>query len=84
MYQVEYSKQAIRTLRRIPANTSRLIREKITLLAENSLAMPGVKKLTNAEGYRLRVGDWRVLYLLDGTKLLVMVTEIGPRGGIYK
>lgn len=84
MYQVEYSNQAIRTLRRIPANTSRLIREKITLLAENPLAMPGVKKLTNAEGYRLRVGDWRVLYLLDGTKLLVMVTEIGPRGGIYK
>lgn len=84
MYQVEYSKQAIRTLRRIPANTSRLIREKITLLAENPLAMPRVKKLTNAEGYRLRVGDWWVLYLLDGTRLLVMVTEIGPRGRVYK
>lgn len=83
MYQIEFSKQSIRALRRMPANTAALIRSKLNAVAQDPFAAQGVKKLTGRDGYRLRVGDWRVLYLLDGGRLRVLVTEIGPRGDIY-
>lgn len=84
MYQIEYSKQSIRVLRRMPTNTAMLIRSWIETVAQDPFAAPGVKKLVGRDGYRLRVGDWRVLYFLDGQRLRVLVTEIGPRGGIYQ
>jgi len=84
MYRIEYSKQSIRVLRRMPTNTAKLIRSRIETVAQDPFAAPGVKKLVGRDGYRLRVGDWRVLYFLDGQRLRVLVTEIGPRGGIYQ
>jgi len=84
MYRIEYSKQSIRVLRRMPTNTAMLIRSRIETVAQDPFAAPGVKKLVGRDGYRLRVGDWRVLYFLDGQRLRVLVTEIGPRGGIYQ
>ncbi len=36
------------------------------------------------EGYRLRVGDWRVVYTLEEARLIIAVVDIGSRGGIYK
>lgn len=84
MYQVEYSKQSIRALVRMPANQAALVRAKIDEVAQDPARARNVKKLTGRPGFRLRVGDWRVLYLLDGQRLLVLVTEIGARGGIYE
>lgn len=84
MYQVEYSKQSIRALRRMPANVALLIRSKIETVAQDPFGAQGVKKLVGRDGYRLRVGDWRVLYFLDGQRLRVLVMEIGSRGGVYQ
>lgn len=84
MYQIEYSKQSIRALRRMPANMAALIRSKIEGVAQDPLSAQGVKKLSGREEYRLRIGDWRMLYLLDGQRLRVLVTDVGPRGGIYQ
>lgn len=39
---------------------------------------------TAAELYRLRVGDYRVIYTLDHGRLIVFVIDVGPRGDIYK
>jgi len=64
MYSVEYSKQSIRALRRMPANTAMLIRNKITSLALDPFVAQGVKKLADRDEYRLRVGNWRVLYVV--------------------
>lgn len=84
MYSVEYSKQSIRALRRMPANTAMLIRNKITALAHDPFVAQGVKKLAGRDEYRLRVGNWRVLYVLENRQLKVLVMDIGPRGGIYQ
>ena len=84
MYQIEYSKRSIRTLRRMPLNMAMLIRSRIEAVAQDPFGAQGVKKLVGEDGYRLRVGDGRVLYFLDGQRLRVLVTEIGPRGGIYQ
>ncbi|WP_448190523.1 type II toxin-antitoxin system RelE family toxin [Azospirillum sp. sgz301742] len=42
-----------------------------------------VKALKGRSGFRLRVGDWRVVYEIDNGVLVLIVIEIGPRGGIY-
>ena len=84
MYTLEYSKQATRALMRMPATTAATIRAKVLELVQDPLTARNVKKLTGQPGYRLRVGDWRVLYLLDNDRLIVYVAEIGTRGGIYK
>ena len=84
MYSVEYSKQSIRALRRMPANTAMLIRNKITSLALDPFVAQGVKKLAGRDEYRLRVGNWRVLYVLENRQLKVLIMDIEPRGGIYQ
>ena len=48
------------------------------------LSAPNVKKLTGRDGYRLRVGGWRVLYEINDGKLVIVVLAIKPRGGAYE
>ena len=43
-----------------------------------------VKQLVGQPGYRLRVGDWRVIYEVEQGRLLVRVLRIAPRGGAYE
>jgi len=68
----------------MPGNIRKLIFKKIAELAKAPEAMRNVKKLTGHPGYRLCVGDWRIVYLLDQNKLLIVVVKIEPRGGVYK
>lgn len=72
MYEAEVSKDAARTLRRMPHNTARLIIAKIEQLATDPhVPNNNVKALVGRPGYRLRVGDWRVIYDLDdGLRIL--------------
>jgi len=82
MKQISYTKAAIRALRRMPANTTTLIRSKIEAYATDPAAQANnVKPLKGREGIRLRVGDWRVI--MDDQGNVLAVLAIGPRGGIY-
>ena len=85
MYSVMFTKEALRTLRRIPKNIAQLIREKIDIIAREPYAPHNnVTKLVGRPGYRLRVGDWRVIYEVQGDQLIMLVVRIGPRGDIYE
>ena len=69
----------------MPRNTARLIREKLELLASDPKANhPNIKKLHNRAGYRLRVGDWRVIYEIQNDRLVILVLKIAPRGEVYR
>jgi mRNA interferase RelE/StbE len=85
MYEVFYQQKALKTLQKLPRNLSRLIREKIDHLAQDPHAPnPNVKPLEGRNGYRLRVGDWRVLYELIEDRLVIVVVKIKTRGGVYR
>jgi mRNA interferase RelE/StbE len=84
MYKVTFSKQADKTLRRMPRNTAKDITKKIKVLAVNPKKMRNVKKLTDHLGYRLRIGDWRVVYSLNENEVLIHVVKIKSRGEVYK
>jgi mRNA interferase RelE/StbE len=83
MKRVTYSRDALRVLARIPANTARLIRAKIDQYAADPTSLANnVKALKGEPGYYwLRVGDWRILFREDG--VVLSVTRIAPRGGAY-
>ena len=85
MYTIIFAKRAYRTLRKIPRNTSGLIREKLEQIAADPYAQHNnVTKLQNRPGYRLRIGDWRVIYEVQDDKLIVLVLKIGTRGDVYR
>ena len=58
--------------------------EKIEQLAGNPFVVSNVKKLAGRDGYRLRVGDWRVIYEVHGDRLVIYVLAVAPRGDAYK
>ena len=85
MFSIEYSKAARKSLKAMPHTTARLIMDKIEALAKDPLAANNnVRKLTNHPGYRLRVGDWRVVYTIHEQALLIAVVRIAPRGDVYQ
>lgn len=84
MKAVAYSKDAIKALRRMPANVFKTIAGKIRQLAENPADLANnIKALKGEAGvFRLRVGDWRVLYSEDDDTLVII--DIAPRGSAYE
>jgi mRNA interferase RelE/StbE len=85
MFTVQYSKSARKSLKGMPRTTALLIVDKIEALACDPLAPNNnVKKLTNHPGYRLRIGDWRVVYLVHEKVLVIAVVRIAPRGKVYQ
>lgn len=83
MLKVIYSKTALKALRKMPRPTAINIRDKIEALARNPEATPNVKKLKGSKDYRLRVGNWRVIYSVNQGILTITILKIGPRGDIY-
>lgn len=85
MYRLEFTRQADKALRRTPRDVARLIVQKLELLAGDPYAPNNnVKKLVERSGYRLRVGDWRVIYEIEEDRLVILVVAVGPRGDIYR
>ena len=85
MHRVVFTKQAHRALRKIPANAVAHIRKRLDQLAKDPYAShPNVTKLQNRPGFRLRVGDWRVIYEIRDDELVILVMKVGTRGEIYR
>lgn len=82
MREVSFSKSSLQTLRRMPVNVAATIRAKIVQYAQDPTSLArNVTRLKGRTGWRLRVGDWRVIFDDDGVVLAILA--IGPRGGIY-
>jgi mRNA interferase RelE/StbE len=85
MYQVVYKKRATKTLARMPSVDRQRILGVLGELARDPYAATlDTKRLQGRDGFRLRVGDWRVLYELVDARLVIQVLQIGSRGDVYK
>ena len=85
MHKIVYTTQAAKSLLKMPRNTAQRIREKLELLAADPFApLPNVTKLQGRPGYRLRVGDWRIIYEINEDSVVIVVLKIAPRGEVYR
>ena len=84
VYRVVTTKSFAKALARLPLNWQKRIVTKIReIAADPYLPNNNLTKLQGRDGYRLRVGDWRVIYELQDERLVMLVLDVGPRGGIY-
>ena len=84
-YRIDYTPRAIKQLRAIrDARTGNPIKQAIQRLAIDP-RHTGVTKLVDADDeWRVRVGDWRIVYRIDDGVLVVLVVKVAPRGGVYR
>jgi mRNA interferase RelE/StbE len=81
-YTIELSPAAERQLKALPTSLQkRLVQRLLTL--ETEPRPSGIKKL-DAEIYRLRVGDYRLIYQVQDQALLILVLKVGHRKDIYR
>ncbi|MCC6453457.1 MAG: type II toxin-antitoxin system RelE/ParE family toxin [Caldilineaceae bacterium] len=85
-YTLIIEKAALKALKKLPANLKQRIANKLSELATDPLTEHlDIKALAGRENeYRLRVGDWRVIYELHHDRLVIRVLTITSRGGAYK
>ena len=82
-YEVEFRPAALRELRKVDRSTQPRIQGAIALLAQDPRP-PASRQLRGRDGYRLRVGDYRIIYTIDDGVLLVVVVTIGHRREVYQ
>ncbi len=83
-YRVELLPAARKQLRRIDSGPRRRIDEAIRALGEDPRPH-GCCKLAGADDrYRIRVGDYRILYVIGDAVLCVLVVKVGHRRDVYE
>jgi mRNA interferase RelE/StbE len=81
-YRIQINRDALKTLAALSAKLRRQIGAKIDSLGDNPFP-PGCKKL-NDDLYRIRSGDYRIVYTVIEKQVLICVLRIGDRKEVYK
>ena len=81
-YRIELRPAAAKALRRVDARDRLRIQGAIALLGEDPRP-PGARALRGRDGFRVRVGDYRILYTIPDDVLLVVVVTHGHRQDVY-
>lgn len=82
-YELRVKPSVRRDLRAVPREQVRHILNRIEALRDDPRP-PGSEKLSSQERYRVRQGDYRILYTVNDTELLVEVVAVGHRRDIYR
>jgi mRNA interferase RelE/StbE len=82
-YSISFSKKALKELNKIKDPYYTSIKTAIIEL-ENNPRPQGYIKLKGREAYRIRIADYRVIYEIFDSKLVIEVINLGHRKNIYK
>ncbi len=83
-WEVRFRPSGLRDFRALPRPAQVRVGERIERLAADPRP-PGVQKLAGGEDfYRIRAGDYRVIYAIDDPARVVMVVKVGHRGDVYR
>jgi mRNA interferase RelE/StbE len=81
---LEFTTSATREFKALDKQLQRRITEKVTALCEDPFP-PGSKKLkAQLDHFRIRVGDYRVIYRIDGKRVVIVIVRIGHRKEVYR
>ncbi|HLF53851.1 MAG TPA: type II toxin-antitoxin system RelE/ParE family toxin [Candidatus Nanoarchaeia archaeon] len=80
MFQIDWKENAIENLNKLEASISQRIFKKVDELADNPFSKD-IKRLKGSDHFRLRVGDYRVIFSIEGN--LIIILKVGHRKHIY-
>ncbi len=84
MYEVVLERRAERDIKRLPEETFYRIVPQLKALSENPRP-PGCRKITGSKNdWRVRVGDYRIIYEIDEREKAVKVMRIRHRRDVYR
>jgi mRNA interferase RelE/StbE len=82
-YKIRFSKSAQKDINKLPKNISVRLMSGINKLA-NSPKAGDVRPMVGSSSWRLRVGDYRVVYDILGDKLIILILKAKHRKDVYK
>jgi mRNA interferase RelE/StbE len=82
-YSIQFEKRAVRELQKLQKSDQRRLVKAIDALSTDPRPH-GSKKLRNTAAYRIRVGDYRVIYELEDGLLTIFIIKLGNRRDVYK
>ena len=83
MYQIELRRRAQRALDKLPKSDFQAVIEAIKDLAQTPRPR-GIEKVKSTGLWRIRQGDYRIIYAVDDNERLVTVVRVGHRREIYR
>lgn len=83
MYEIRLHPQAARAYRRLQGPMRARVRDSIDALAVEPRPS-GVIKLAGRDDFRIRVGDYRIVYAVDDAERIVLVARIAHRRDVYR
>jgi mRNA interferase RelE/StbE len=81
-YAVEFTKSAQKELNKLNPQTRLRLLKAINKLSSNP-RIGDVRPMVGSKSWRLRVGDYRIIYNILDKKLVVLIIKVGHRGQIY-
>ncbi|MCG6877571.1 MAG: type II toxin-antitoxin system RelE/ParE family toxin [Deltaproteobacteria bacterium] len=82
-YEIFFKESVWKDIRKVPKGNLKKIMTRIEKLADNPRPF-GCEKLTGEELYRVRQGNYRIVYLIQDNELTVWVIKVGHRKDIYR
>jgi len=84
MYDVLIKTSAERDMRKLSANLFQRVNAKILALRDDPRPAGALKLTGGLEGWRIRVGDYRILYQIDDTARTVTIVRVKHRRDVYR
>lgn len=82
-YRIELRPAAARSLRKLDRQNQKRIEGALILLAQNPYP-PSATALKRRPGFRVRIGNYRIIYTIDHDQLVVVVIDLGHSRDIYQ
>ncbi len=82
-YKIVFKKSVAKDLRQIPKKDIQRILKRIDSLKEDPRSV-GVEKLSGDEKYRIRQGNYRILYMIEDEIITVTIVKVGHRRDVYR
>lgn len=82
-YRVLIKASAAKELEKLPKKDRAAVAKRILALGDEPRP-PGCQKLSGGEKYRIRQGTYRILYIVEDDKIVVVVVKIGHRRDVYR